>query len=213
MRGLGGHPPLPSGEQAQATRRQGQVCYPHCLLWGGGRQKPELPPPLLSQAENRRNICWESRGSVSSKLLLGTRSQEPRWLWLWLPKGAEFPGSWGAGPPPRSPRPPSLYHCPAWSGTESDQGTPWPTGLDGKELCKPSVASPRIGGSWGAHVRAPAPCTDSLIFDSPPISRLQAAGPHPRRRPSPASCTWLYFTIVWIQLHNTLHPKLFLQLR
>lgn len=42
---------------------------------------------------------------MSSNLVLGKQSLES--LWLWLPREAVFPESWGAGLPPRGPGPPS----------------------------------------------------------------------------------------------------------
>lgn len=61
--------------------------------------------------------------------------------------------------------------------------------------------------SWPQHCRLTV-----LFLTVPPFLGFRQLGLVLGRHPSPTSCTWLYFTIVWIQLHNTLHPKLFLQL-
>lgn len=71
--------PSPARSRLRPQGGRAKFFYPRCLLWGGGSLTLE-PPPLLSQAGNRRNICLESGGSVNSKLVLGTQTHKLLWL-------------------------------------------------------------------------------------------------------------------------------------
>lgn len=90
FRGLADHPPVPSQEQARAAGRQGQVSYPHRLLWGGGRQNLEQPPPLLPRLGTAGTSVW-SLEAPRSNLMLGKHSHQA--LRLWLPREAVLPAS------------------------------------------------------------------------------------------------------------------------
>ena len=110
--------PSPAGSRLR-PRGGGAQFFSHSLLWGGGGQNLEQPPPLPApQGRNRRNICVESGGSASSNLVLGKRSHELPLLQL--PREAVFPSSRGAGPQrcgPGLPLPATAQPGPGFSVT------------------------------------------------------------------------------------------------